>query len=394
MSDELLYTFQDAVDKLTDYVGAKPAESARKVRVAVLGAYDEMPQHFRRNRHFLRHHRLELVSPVSTGTVTYDHDLKELTFSDTPPDWVQYGRVKIADRICDVKSYVGYGNTVMLDDVLNPGADIATATAYELRRYEYPLPGRFRAVMGRLQGEQKTYHRRYSELHSMLEWERMWETTLDWKWSLDVDPDRPGGYMVKLFGHPDAAESLDLMIHQRPRKMRYTGYESMFAGSTTVTNEGREVTASAAIFTANMVGSILRFGTTSERPEGEFGVQYPYAEQGVIESVDSDQQVRLIEAPDNDYTAVKFRVTDPIDLPSLGSVTEAFWRCCEWKYGIAARVQGGKEGESWTAFREALKRAMGDACQYDEAVDEGRWPDGYADAWPADATVNSQWGWF
>lgn len=396
MADELIYLFQDAVDSLTDQVGVKANEVARKIRRAILGAYqDEMPQHFKRQRHFLQHHRIMLVAPVSTGTVTYNHDLKELTFSSTPPDWVQYGRIKVGDRICDVKSYPGFGNTVVLDDALNPGEDLTTATAYELRRYEYALPGRFRAVVGRLQEESRVCHRRFRDLPEALEWERLWESSSAWSWSLARDPDRQGGHMVKLNGHPTSAESLDLMIHQTPRKLRYSGYESMFNAGTTVTVSGREITSSAAIFTPDMVGSFLRVGTASKLPEGEFGVSDPYAAQGQLAAFESTQQMLLAEEFDADYTAVKFRVSDPIDLPALGGVYDAFWRCCEWKYAIADRNSDAKEGTAWTAFREALKRALGECVQYEEPVDEDRWPDAYyGDAWPSGTLINGGWSWF
>lgn len=396
MADELIYLFQDAVDSLTDQGGAKPGEVSRKIRRAILGAYrDEMPRYFKQHLSSLQHHRIELVAPVSTGTVTYVHATRTLTFSDTPPAWVQSGRIKIGERICDVASYAGSGNDVVLDDALNPGADLSTATAYELRRYEYALPGRFRAVVGRLQDESRTYHRRYRDLAEQLELERMWDTSSAWSWSLARDPDRQGGYMVALFGHPTEAESLDLMIHQSPRPLKYSGYEAMWNAAVTITTSGATVTASAPIFTSAMVGSFLRVGTAAERPEGEFGATHPYVEQGQIKSVGSTTQVTLAAALDDDYTAVKFRVSCPIDLPAIGTAMDAFWRCCEWKYAIAARNEGGKDGTAYSAFQKAMLRAMADCSQYEQPVDEDRWPAGYSsDGWPAEAVISGTWSWF
>ena len=64
--------------------------------------------------------------------------------------------------------------------------------------------------------------------------------------------------------------------------------------------------------------------------------------------------VTLYEATTKSHSAIKYRVTDPIDLPV--AIIEAFHRCCEWKLEINRH---GKSFEAEKRYRDELFRAFG-----------------------------------
>lgn len=390
MAGETVYLFQDALDSLLDYTGAASGTGSRKTRKAILGAYAEMQKHVGDELHYLTHTRIELQEPFDDGTVTYNHGTFTLTFSDTPPDWIGNARIKIDTRICDVAYYSGAGNSVVLSETLNPGADITTATTFSARLYDYPLPGNFLAIVGGLSDETRSWMRRFVSPMEVLDMERRFDSNSPWAWTLLKDLSRQGGYKLRLFGYPNADESLDFYYWAKPRKLTYVGYETS-ASTGTVTNVGRAVTLSGGTFRPDMEGDFLRFSASSTAPEGEYGVTNRFAEQHQILTYQNSTQVLLATTPDTNYSAVAFRVSSPIDLPGIDPVFEAFWRCCEWKHDIAGRSTGAKDGTSWTAFRRALERAIGSCDMRVSHPGDDLWSSVVDSQWISGASIPLLW---
>lgn len=360
MPNPRTYLFQDAVEQLCRYSGgAKPASVADLIRAPIEEAYEELSGALLWT-HYQRHRRVRFSETFDDGTITYVHSTRTLTFTDAPPSWVAEGRIKIDDEIHDIESYSGSGNDVVLDEHLNPGADISTATTFSLRRQDYQLPGDTRLVW-RFHDQGGIWRKAYISADELLEHERFWDIATTFAWTLLHDPDRQGGIRIRFLGYPDDTTSLDYICQVNPRELIYTGYEDAArTGTVTITGTGVEGAGGTA-FASDMVGSYLRVAAdgASESPAGKFSSTNRYTLQARIKSV-TDSNTLVLESSPGNVTSRRYRISCPLDLPAHGRVFEAFWRCAEWKRDVLNRSMGGKDGTSWTAYREALKRAMGD----------------------------------
>ena len=92
------------------------------------------------------------------------------------------------------------------------------------------------------------------------------------------------------------------------------------------------VTASGTSFTSDMVGSVIRIGTTADFPSGLEGLN-PFSEERVIISVDSGTQVTVDASFDNTASAAKYRISDPVDVED-GAMYEAFLAYAELRLSM------------------------------------------------------------
>ena len=100
-------------------------------------------------------------------------------------------------------------------------------------------------------------------------------------------PDVIGAKALFLWPVPTSDGTLDFIYDRRPRNLRHSGHAAGdIAGSVTVASGSAALTGTSTAFTASMDGAILRFGTTSVRPDWEYG-DNPYVEQRAIRSVNA-----------------------------------------------------------------------------------------------------------
>jgi len=320
-----LGTFTDFVDHVTWFAGGSAlAKGQYGVRKAVEIAYRAIVQ-ARDWRYFQTDGRIVTNAPYSTGTIEYTHATRTLTLTGgTWPTWAALGRVKIGSVICEVDSRTS-GADLILSNALNPGANVASGTAYVLFQEVYPMPADFRNIRDpglsadgiTLQYIPAAEWLRLARAQATRGTPRYWTT-----WSTHS---RYGGMAIGLYPYPDSAATIDFAYQRYARPILRTGYGTEGTAGV-VSCPDNTVTGSGTVFTTSMVGSVLRFGTAAAIPTGIAGTN-PYSDQQIITNVSSAGLLTIDAAPGLTYTDVKYVISDPIDLPEY--MHNAFLRQCE-----------------------------------------------------------------
>lgn len=369
MAFPLLFTFGDCVEMLTDYLGGSPITvEQRAARNAVIMAYNDLTAE-RSWRYFYKHARIHTSAPVTSGTITYDHTghaageralIHSATNWTTLASWAAGARVVVGDVVARISSISSGTPTVaFLDEQLTFPADIAAGTSYTLYRAIYDLPIDFRAIHS-FHTENK-YRLSWTSFDQWMDLERTYATTsgTGWTAALTGSEDVYGQKAVALWPYPDAAETLDYVYQRYPRDLRFTGWGTAETAGT-ITNSGAAVTGSGSSFSSNMVGAILRFGTSSALPTSLAGGN-PYADQAVVASVASSTSLTLDRTPATNYSAVKYTISDPMDLHR--SQLPALVRGAEYQL---AMVLGKDSQQKFREYQYALNLAkQGDADMLD-----------------------------
>ncbi len=360
MSEPAVVTFADSLDHLADVMGGSSLDTGQRlVRGAVISAYQRLTGE-RSWQYLYTPGRVTFVAPYSTGTVVYDHTggtyERMLTFSDamssTIQGWAKFGRIRIAGYVYEVED-IKSSTVVTLMERLNPGADLA-AVAFDLYRNVYQLPADFRRLRPpTTKGIWWSYYVSPSEWQS-LEWHVNATSAYPFRWTVMNDPDRAAGWSLCIDPRATAVDFFDFTYVRWPRTLKRSGKETgSSVGTVAVSLNGTAVTGSSTTFSADMVGSYIRFGDTSNVPDGLGGLN-PYIEQKKIKSYTSATSITLDSAVEQAYLGAKYCVSDPVDIPI--SMQEAFNRCCEWQLAITSGMKdvGGKA----TLYNDALRLAF------------------------------------
>lgn len=354
--------FADAVEHLASFAGgtAPNAESAI-AREAVQSAYRHLLDELHWT-HLVKQGRLLFSEPYSTGTIEYTHSTRTLTLTTgTWPSWTLYGRIKIGSRMCLVADWDGSSASLTLDEFVNPGENITAGTTYSIRRYDYPLPFDLKAI-SRIQDENRFWYPHFVDADQMLELERSYDDSgLPFAWTVLDDRHVANGWVVRVYGYPTTVRSFDFIYERMAPELIYSGYETQ-SRQGTISNSGTTLTGSGTDLNDDMEpsrsvgkrGSFVRFGTTSDLPTGRGGVNR-YKSQAEIKAVSSTTAGTLAASPGVNYSAVKYRISDALILPQ--ALWESFFRCCEWKFEMLRRNQGGKDGTAYTAYINELHHA-------------------------------------
>lgn len=358
MAFPALWTYQDAVDLGVDYRNAASDErNQRRVISAVQATYRAIAQ-ARNWKYLYAPYRIQLVAPYSTGTITYDHtggasERLVTLATGSWPTWAAYGTLRVASINHKVASRTST-SVINLDAVNNPGADIAAGTSYSLYRSEYPLPSDFKALC-LPETESSFYGMTYLKPD---EWNK-----LDRQSSSSGTPsfftilgsgDLYAQKQIALYPYPSAAGTLDFIYQRDARKLVYSGYETNSKVGTVSCSASTTVTGSSTQFAAAMVGSIIRFSSSTTLPDGEGGLNR-YQEQRVITAVGSTTGLTLDSATTGTYSGVAYTISDPIDLHP--TMLDAF------RWGFLKELDAlNKNGEGYqfsnARYREALMLAF------------------------------------
>ena len=303
----------DYITALTD--GGARTKDMRMHKEVIHGAYRDVSS-IAEWDYYMKEGRIDLSVKYNTGTIGYDHEDtvdREVTLSGgTWPAWAQYGRLRISDVVYPVDSRTS-GSIVRLREDLNPGADIATSTSYELYRNAYPLP----ADLWRLYdvAVEKSYWMPYYITPS--EWfrrERFHDSEgQTWAWTIMKDPDADNRFAMFVDPKPDTAEPLGFIYRRKPRTLRWAGTETE-ARTYTVTGsaDASTLTTSTAL-PASMVGSVIRLAdSTTKHPTGLTGT-FPFLEQHKITAL-STTTVTIDGTLSTAYSGDKMVVSDPVDM--------------------------------------------------------------------------------
>lgn len=353
MPAPLVYTVQDAIESLVHTIGGGPTERLRMgIGQAVILAYQQLVDCHNWN-YFYDAYRLQLSVPYSTGTIAYNSSTRVVTLTGgTWPTWALYGHIKVGDVVSRV--YTRDSDTALtLDPVHTFNATIASGTAYTLYRNVYTLPSNFRAMYRPL-GENTGYIGQYIRPNDWHFEERRDSTSgTPQAFTIMGDPNLIGSMAIHVWPYPDAAETYDFAYQKSGRPLRYTGNAANdFVGTVSGSAGSAAITGSSTVVTADMVGSIIRFGDTSNVPTGRSGL-YPYVEQKVIAARSSATAFTVDSNLDNTYSAVKYVISDPIDLPPRMLAALLRWA----EYELAAHGDKRTWSSAERRFKDALIRA-------------------------------------
>ena len=148
-----ILTYRDAIDDANAFLGGlSTGVSQWDIRRAIHRAYLEVGDEF--DWSFLKKQgRVLLRALESTGSVAYDHtggaNERQLTLTpddaEAWPSWAVDATVRVGTLPCRVESRVS--DTVLtLDVVLNPGADVAAETSFQIYLTCYVLPHDFESL--------------------------------------------------------------------------------------------------------------------------------------------------------------------------------------------------------------------------------------------------------
>lgn len=360
-----LWTYEDVVEHVLDVFQIDRADGSRSMRMArraVDTALRDLPRQARW-AYYDRVFSFLTTASQTSSTITYDHtggtyERMVTLASGTWPTDARYGVLKIGDakyRVAERKS----STVITLHEYDNPGADAAAGTTYTWYRDAYPLPVGT-TVIKAVQDTSNNHELRISNPADDFAAKLYYYDTPDTPWvcSQRSSGDWLGESDLILGPPPSGAVVYNVRFEAMPRPLRTERLRS--GDGVTVTTSGTTATASSATFLDKHLGSVIRFGTASEYPSGRFGFRSDdndnyFAAERVIVGITSSTVAVLDQAIDTEVSAVKFTISDPIDIET-GVMATALLRACEAEYGRMTMREDRLELQE--NARRALLRAM------------------------------------
>ena len=333
-----LPTYRDILDYLVDYQRGNPSayvqRNARRAVVEGLRVLTNAHQW----TYFTQVGRVNTVAPYTTGTVVYDHSggayERVLTLTDgTWPTWAPYGEVVINGVHYSVDEYRS-ATELQLSIYQNPGEDITDATQYGLYRNTYTLPVDC-ATIDQVFPSNSTQKIDFAHPRTWLQAQIYNDSAANTPtiYTITGDPDFQGQLAIRFFPSPDSAYPMDFIYQRRPRS---NNVEGIFEGTVTIESGNSTVAGGGTSWDDSLVGSLLRFSKNAQDlPTGLDGANPYKMERMIMEVVDSETIV--IDQPSAwDLPAVKYMISDPIDIEP-GAMQTVYLRCCESQLGKIAR---------------------------------------------------------
>jgi len=362
MSATELYTYADAIDALTEFGrswGAGTSDQQR--RLAITQGYRRFVRDFPW-RYLNQRSRLKLKASQTTGSVAFDltggatceYQLT-LTGATWPSDAENWS-VRFDSLVCDIDQRKS-DTVVSLDPSLSPEADVAAGTTYSAFKWRYPLPNDF-ISMGRPMDESDWLLGTELTLEEMVRMHRYdFESVSEISYyTIAPAQDLFGIMALYVHGAIDSAKTYDYVYRRRPRQLKYDGYAANdYAGTITISAGSAAIAGSSTVFASDVVGSILRIGSDGTNvPTGLTGT-YPYVEQRSILARGSATAITLDANVVAAASAVKYRISDPIDIDVKSY--DAFLDCCRAEYAKLTRMKEWKDIEA--VYQMSLSSAKG-----------------------------------
>ena len=362
MATTPIFTYTDVLQSMLDWcnVPTTDAVTLRKIKRAIQSAYREF---FESRTWAVMMDRSRIVTqPVyNTGTIAYTNSTRTITLTGgTFPSWANLGRIVFGSPALEYQVVANPSSTTLTLSVnVNPGADVAAGTAYQLWQDTYPLPVNCQSL-GTLKDAQRNVVLQYMEPNDWVAL-RPYNTypTIPRFYTVTSDPSYLGALCIRLLPPPDIQYNLDFEYKRMPRQF------SVAQNTTgTITSVGTAVTGVGTTFSTNpnMVGCMIRSARTSKPPTGLEGTN-PYVEQRVVTSVGSATGLTIDQAFSTDISSpAAFEISDPIEMESNAMYT-AFLRRCEADLGPVMRrddVANLKAiaHEAWIQACESDSRSM------------------------------------
>ena len=156
---------------------------------------------------------------------------------------------------------------------------------------------------------------------------------------------------MAIFPYPDSAKTIDAIYFRRPRRLTMESYST---GTVTVSAASTTVTGSGTVWTTAMEGSVIRLSNDAISLPTDLAGSNPYGVERTIKLVSSATQLTVDESIGSAFAAVKYQISDPIDIED-GAMLEAYFRCCEKHLAIMRRLKDADDCAR--RYVEALIRA-------------------------------------
>lgn len=356
----MIWTYQDVVEHLLDIFDLDGSErNYRQCRRAIDETYRELPQRARWV-YFDKRYTIQSSAPYSTGTISFDLTggtyERQLTLSGgTWPSWSKSGTVLVNSLFCEVQERIS-DTVLILEDQTAPKADFSAQT-YSIRRGQYDLPEDCRRVM-RVYNQEDQCNVPIIQIDHTRDMNLVDNTTSSpWTASIHGSSETYNRQSVHFSPVPSEAEHFDVWYEANPRSLRY-----FRESKGTVTNSSTTLTFSEAICEAGMVGSMIRFSSsTTQEPTSTIGVRSegslynPYFHEARVTRYASTSSLVIDTAPGTTLTGVKFVISDPIEIrqPSMWT---AFLRGCE--YSLARLISDKRLQERNAEYIQAIRFSM------------------------------------
>lgn len=351
-------TYQDAIEYLADaFDHDLSARNERNMRRAVEEAYRELPL----QAYWTYYRRREVLNTVpsqSTGTISYTHSTRTVALTgSTFPSGVEKYRLIIGNAHYDIESRTS-STAIVLPELSNPGADVASGTAYTLYKSEYILPENFRRMIAMYDITQRRLIEPVEDsTEQMLQNAALWSPGVPLYYAIRNTGEVVDRLSVIFSAPPSSARGYDLMYDAKPRAFGVPWKYS--TGTVSVSDGGTAVTGSGTSFPSNCAGCVIRFSVNSaDEPTGPYGsvvagnhVDNPYVFQTTISSYTSGTSVTLADAAPQAFSGVSYTISDPIDIED-GAMFTAFLRLSEAKYASLMNYDKAEKRE------EAALRAL------------------------------------
>lgn len=313
-SNHKYLTYFDCVEHLITGSAGGPQDAEQKdIRSACHRALDEIGS-LRDWQWYHKHGRIDFQASW-TGTVTYNATTKTFTkqSGDDFPTYANRSSIRVNDVVSRIITRTS-GTEIIVDDTINHHVDLASATAATIFRSIYPLPIDFKNIDSPVDQNALTNFL-YVEQDTAMKGEgtsnRHGPPN---SWTIVHNPyqESEGPWAIQVLGYPTEVEALDFTYRREPRTIRLSGHEAS-ARAGTVTVSGTTVTGTATSFTDDMVGSIIRFGTSSIVPDTLYSLN-PFVREAKILAVASATSLTIDTSISSGVdSGAKYLVTDPVD---------------------------------------------------------------------------------
>lgn len=338
-----LWTYADVIAHAIDYMGAGvDATTERFARRACQLALMEIMDK-RTWTYFAQIGHINTVASYDTGTVEYTHATKTVTLTGgTWPTWAADGMIVIANAPYPIVSRTS-GTAIVLSEGNNPGADIAAGATFSIARESYTLPVDFSSMGGlyRVDGTPASLQYLTPDQFAV---RQAWNTgpSESWFYTITNDVNRHGVLALRFRPAPSSVLAYNFAYLRRPRAMRIDSYNT---GTVTATSASTTITGNGTAWTAAHVGSLIRFAAqgSPDIPTGLSGANPAWLERAITGFI-SATQVAIDAIPGEDLTAVKYAISDPVDIET-GAMMTYYLREVERQCRFIKRMDPASEDE-------------------------------------------------
>lgn len=324
-------------------------------------------------KYLRRRGQLVTSATYSTGTIAYDHTggsserMVTLT-SGTWPSWAAYGVLIIDGVGYNVTSRVS-DSVITLEETTNPGADVASGTAFTIARRLYPLPVAFRRIGTIFESNGNRVLRYESPSELQMNLLGGLDTGDPYCWTVRGErADYLNKSVIEFYPIPETSRSYEFTFLPEPRAFTLPA-RSVSSGTISMDSGGTTVTGSGTAFTDEMIGTVFRASAASNlSPTSHVGANPPIVE-GIVTDVTSSTVLTIDTAAPSALSGVSWNVSDLIDIEP-GTTLTYFFRQCEAELAHLLRLKDVPMllEMATLALREAM--AYDVACLDDTVTDQ------------------------